>query len=411
MKLGLFVLAVLCFLASVNLSSQTPPLVELTSADGTAEDTFGTSVAALGNTLVVGAPSATVAGANFRSGAAYVFVNAGSGWNQIAKLVPSDGGDDDFGSAVAIGMNTIAVGAPKKNPHRVGGIYIFVQPPGGWTDMTETARLDASDQLVHTIGSRVAITGDGNTVLATRPLGAVFGFVKPQGGWANTIHADFEMFAPPGVLGFATSVAATKDTVAVSSALSALGQAGAVYVYSLPMNLAGTPKLQPIAILSPSDGVTNDEWDSVAISGNVIVAGAPYHATGGAAYVFVEPPAGWSDMTQTAELSAAGLPAESGFGFSVATSGKNVAVGAPGYVPGGNGVFFGQGAFYLFTQPPGGWADSSTPKVKVVAPDGSTRDVLGNSIAISGSTVVSGAPMHNVHSNKDQGAAYGVSPQ
>ena len=86
-------------------------------------------------------------------------------------------------------------------------------------------------------------------------------------------------------------------------------------------------------------------------------------------------------------------------------------MGAPGFEPGGDAVFFGQGAFYLFTQPPSGWVDSSTPKIKVVAPDGHDHDVLGNSIAISGSTVVAGAPMHNVGSNRHQGVAYVVSPR
>jgi hypothetical protein len=59
------------------------------------------------------------------------------------------------------------------------------------------------------------------------------------------------------------------------------------------------------AILTASDGEDADEFGaSVALSGNTVTVGAPFHDGTGAAYVFVEPATGWTDMSETAELSA-----------------------------------------------------------------------------------------------------------
>ena len=46
------------------------------------------------------------------SGSAYLFQDTGSGWEQIAKLVPDDGAAEDwFGRSVSISGNTAIVGA------------------------------------------------------------------------------------------------------------------------------------------------------------------------------------------------------------------------------------------------------------------------------------------------------------
>src|SRR5262249_62362476 len=87
-----------------------------------------------GNTIVAGAPGATVAG-NASQGTAYVFVKPASGWadgTQTAKLTASGGLPEDLlGSSVAIDGDTIVAGAPSPpvtpNPHH-GAVYVFVKP-------------------------------------------------------------------------------------------------------------------------------------------------------------------------------------------------------------------------------------------------------------------------------------------
>ena len=63
-------------------------------------------------------------------------------------------------------------------------------------------------------------------------------------------------------------------------------------------------------------------FDEVAVSGDVIVAGAG--PTGQTAYVFVKPAGGWKDMTETARLTTD--PNLFGI-FSLGISGRTVAVG------------------------------------------------------------------------------------
>ena len=94
----------------------------------------------------------------------------------------------------------------------------------------------------------------------------------------------------------------------------------------------------------------------MAISGNTIVVGAggttvqgnPHQ---GAAYVFVQPANGWTNMTQTAELAASDGYVGDDFGASVAISGNTLVAGAPYASIGSN---FQQGASYVFVEPSGG---------------------------------------------------------
>jgi hypothetical protein len=84
-----------------------------------------------------------------------------------------------------------------------------------------------------------------------------------------------------------------------------------------------------------------------------VVAGSPYHASAhGAAYVFVMPPGGWpATAHQTAELTANDGAIDVSFGHSVAISGHTVVAGAPGH---SDGLTIDQGAAYVFVMPPAG---------------------------------------------------------
>ena len=88
----------------------------LTASGGAAGDGFGSSVTINGDTIVVGAPDSTV-GLNAGQGRAYVFVKPIAGWSgtrtQAATLTASGGAaGDGFGSSVALDGDSIVVGAP-----------------------------------------------------------------------------------------------------------------------------------------------------------------------------------------------------------------------------------------------------------------------------------------------------------
>lgn len=92
--------------------------------------------------MVVGAPQNT---SNGGAGKAYVFVKPAGGWanaTQTAELTPSDGVPGRFfGWRVAICGNTIVVDAGSYDGSKMQAVYVFVEPEGGWANMTETAKL------------------------------------------------------------------------------------------------------------------------------------------------------------------------------------------------------------------------------------------------------------------------------
>ena len=272
-----------------------------------------------------------------------------------AKLTASDAAqNDDFGASVAVSGITVVVGAPfdDDNGDASGSAYVFVRPVGGWTGaLTEDAKLTASDGAAdHGFGFSVAISGD--TVVAGALgddsfSGSAYVFVRPVGGWAGSLTEN--------------------------------------------------------AKLTASDGAANDLFGtSTAISGNVVVAGAP-DADGfsGSAYVFARPVGGWAgSLTENAKLTASDGAAMESFATSTAISGNVVVAGAA----------FGSSA-YLFVEPVGGWAGSLTEDAELTASDGDPADQLGFSIAIWGNTVVAGAPSDDVNPGDAAGSAYVFSVQ
>ena len=89
------------------------------------------------------------------------------------------------------------------------------------------------------------------------------------------------------------------------------------------------------AKLVAADGAMNDRFGlAVAISGNVMVVGAPYDGDkglwSGSAYVYTRdvPGSATSGWTQRAKLVAADGAADDNFGYAVAISGDSIVVGA-----------------------------------------------------------------------------------
>jgi hypothetical protein len=285
---------------------------------------------------------------------------------QGPTLRPSDGlAGDQFGYAAAISGNTIAVGAPDHSASMTygGTVYVFVKASSGWQQAAELAASDPDDEGDE-LGSSVAISG--NTIVAGAPFhneaggeggvaGSVYVFVEPAGGWSGTIAAP---------------------------------------------SMAGT------AELTMSDPTVADHLGaSVAITGSTVVAGAPEHMVGsnrqGAVYVFNEPSGGWAGtLSDSAELTAADGAQGDELGTSVAITptfsregeGATIAAGAPGKTVAG---FGGAGLVYLWSERllfPFGWQQGP----ELSASDGRGSDNLGMSVAISGNTVLAGAPGHLV---------------
>jgi len=124
--------------------------------------------------------------------------------------------------------------------------------------------------------------------------------------------------------------------------------------------------------------------------------------------VFVMPPAGWTTKTQTAELTVSDGQEGEELGTSVALSANTIVAGARQRQV---GEYADSGAAYVFTEPGGGWSGPQTQTQELKASDRGTRDSLGESIAISGSIIVAGAPRHLVAGpSPEEGAAYVFGP-
>ncbi len=100
----------------------------LTSADASAGDRFGTSVALAPSMALIGAPNRTVA-THAGAGVAYLFTASASGWSQQAQLSSAldSSPDDRFGSTVALQSDTALVGAPQDDTADLdsGSAYVF----------------------------------------------------------------------------------------------------------------------------------------------------------------------------------------------------------------------------------------------------------------------------------------------
>jgi hypothetical protein len=328
-------------------------------------------------------------------------------WEQLAELTPSNRAKNDwFGISIAASGDTVVVGDFDANIENFGTVDVFVKPASGWSNMTQTATLSSSDNGTG-FGVSVAISGDVIVVGAANTSnfnkqstpGAAYVFLKPAGGWKNMTET-LKLTASDGMGGdaFGNSVSISGNTIAVG-AFFVNNFSGRVYVFTCTSN-ACTQAAELTA--SDSDGILDYLGCSVAVSGNTVVAGSYGHNNfEGASYVYVKPASGWADMTETAELTDSNSSGSDNFGFAVAISGGTVVAGAPG-------AFNYYGAAYVFVEPPGGWVTTSSFTAGLGAPDAAQYDSFGQSVAINqnAKAIVVGAAGANVGVNLEQGAVY-----
>jgi hypothetical protein len=192
---------------------------------------------------------------------------------------------------------------------------------------------------------------------------------------------------------FGASVSASGDTVAVGAPADVnFGPPGPGWAYVFVVT-GGTVTQQ--AKLIPEDGSPKELFGaSVGLSGNALVVGArladtPAGDNAGAVYVYERINTTW---TRQAKLFASDARPGDFFGSAVAIAGDTMVVGASGR-DGAAGRDCG--AVYVFVRSGGGWVEQA----RLTAAAGRANDGLGFSVAISGDTVVAGAPGRRVLPN------------
>lgn len=384
---------------------------KLTSSDSASNDTFGNSVAIAGDTAIIGDAMHDVTLTN--QGAAYVFVRSNAMWMQQARLIALTSGgagdaatNDQFGAAVAISADTVIIGAPNATVSTMttaGAAYVFTRSGQVWNIQQKLSA--ATPATAETFGRSVAVDGDiavvgapGSTVGASANAGAMYAFARTGTTWnTGTKLSAADALANDN---FGTSVALSGSTAVAGSPRddTSFGtDAGSAYVF---FNNAGWTQQ---AQLFPSSGSTSDLFGtSVGISGDTAVVGAPSSdfitTNAGAAFVYTRPTGG-STWTQQQRLTATDAAFGDNLGVAVAIFGDTVAAGANL----ANGTYTDQGAVYVFTRLTGG--STWTQQTKLQNSDANGGETLGAAIALHNNTVLGGAPLRQ-ESFVQRGATY-----
>jgi uncharacterized repeat protein (TIGR01451 family) len=378
----------------------------LFAADGAAGDSFGHAVSVSADTAWVGAPDDDTAG-GADAGSAYVFVRSGTAWTGQQKLLAADGAaTDGFGASVSVSGETGVAGAASDDTpagSAAGSAHVFTRSGTAWSEQQQLVASDGA--AADAFGSAVAVEGDlvvaGAAMdedLGVTDAGSAYAFVRSGvtwteerrlGAWDNVQNA-----------GFGQSISLSGDTLVVGSqgdSMPAGKRFGAAYVF---VRSTGAWALQQK--LFASDGAPFDYFGhSASVSGDTLVVGAPFHdgpggADSGAAYVFVRTGTTWS---QQAKLVASDGAANDLFAFSIALSADTVAVGSP-YDDNAGGT--NAGSSYAFVRSGTTWSEQQRLQASDAVADG----LFGLSTSLSGDTLVSGAPYHDLPGGPDGGAAY-----
>ena len=248
-----------------------------------------------------------------------------------------------FGYSVAISGDTVVVGAPgvySGSPTDAGAAYVFVRIGSTWRQQGQFGEGPSKAEIL--FGSSVAVDGDtavvgcpqGSPASYGGPIGSVHVYVRNGETWTKQV-------AITGNGIFGTSVAVSGDTLVVGQ----VGRVNDPYDYVYVYTRSGTIWNLQATINAPRS-TYEDRYDafgsSVSLSGNTLVVGAPGEASaatgingnqtdnsaGGSGAAFIFTGNG-STWTQRAYLKASNTGAGDGFGSSVAISGDTVVVGAP----------------------------------------------------------------------------------
>jgi len=313
-----------------DLSSGTPavPVFTLNNPTPAFLDHFGSSVAISGRRVVIGAAADdTVAG---DAGSAYVYdLDSGTPTVPIFTLdKPGAVASDGFG-VVAIDGVRVVVGASGDDTGAsgAGSAYVFDLSSGTPTVPVATlnnpgpAGNDYFGASVAISGARVVVGAYADDSTATDAGSA---YVYDLGGATPTVPtATLTHSMPAAGDQFGTSVALSGSLMVVGAPYedTSASDAGSVYVYDLS---SGTPAVPVFTLNNPSPAASDNFGWSVAIDGLRVAVGARYDDTGAtdAGSVYVYDLAGGTPTVPVATLNNPTPAATDYFGWTVTISGK-----------------------------------------------------------------------------------------
>lgn len=313
--------------------------------DGASGDRFGKDVSVSGDTALIGA-----------GGKTYVFVrNAGRAWQQQAKL-PAGGSVSVFGDTAVIGD------------------YVFVRAADGtWKLQTQLTAADGADRKG--FGWSVSISRDTVLIGAYK---SAYVFVR---GGDGTWQQQAKLTAADGAdgNGFGGSVSISGDTAVIGASGDDDNGDGSGSAYIFVRGGDGTWQQQ--AKLTAADRAAGKGFgNSVSISNDTVLIGAYYKS----AYIFIRDDGTWKKQAKL--TSADGKSRLARFGRNVSISGETALIGANGR---------GEAAYIFVRGGNGTWKQQTKLTVQARQIAGSPTQ-FGESVSVSGDTVLVGAPNDNV---------------
>jgi hypothetical protein len=261
------------------------PTTPVTSRDWPDGDVGGVTTLAMSeDTLLLGCPEGMHPKTGVRCGIVGVFTNTTGYWEHVLTLVPSEPKNGmNFGAAVAVHKDTIAVGAPGTQVDRVflrGATFVFTRQAEDVTPAwKQTARLtDPRGKLSDRLGTAVAVAD--NVIIASSPgkdhggQGAVLGFAFSGGKWVdNGVFPTPPQELSPAFAGSPRFFGAKLSMAgSMASVLSTAGPADEERSYLFHRRGGRWIEIKP-----PATGVneTNAISNATAVGGNKWIVGRP----------------------------------------------------------------------------------------------------------------------------------------
>ena len=330
----------------------------------TASGFFGLSLALTNDYLVIGSQDKSGS-----STAAYLYGKNEGGANQWGFLkeftLPTSLNNNIIGTQVAISGQNIIIGNPSEpnaaGKTLAGSVSIYNENQGGTKKWG----------LVNKFTNSGAATGD--------------------------------------VLGTAVSIS---GDYAVASAFGENTSTGAAYVYKRNSETAQWTQIKKLTSSTPIQ--SEFFGNSVSLNGEYVVVGAygdgrdgqgtNAQFNAGSAYIFSKGKNGADNWGLIKKITASDRSAGDMFANSVSISGNYVVAGAPAEGVGAEDYF---GAAYIFKKDQGG-TDSWGEVQKLTGTTRSLYDQFGNSVSISGGKIITASPLEDFTANNTSRADAGV---
>ena len=342
-------------------------------------DNFGSAVSINANRIAVGASFNDFSGTD--SGSVFIFEKQDdNSWVKTAEFAASDSvAGDSFGLSVELEGNVLCVGASRQSG---GLVYVFEFDGSSWIEKAKLQSLDSIEkngfgQSISLAGNLILI-GAYSDDFKAESAGCAYLFEKQDGTWTQISKLFADDASAYDSFGFAVSLSGTTAAIGARYDDDAGESSGSVYIFKKSDNSAKWLQVSKIIASNPTP---NDCFGrSLCLIGDRLIVGAYGKSSDsigtGAAYLFLQNNGNWIEQ---AILQPDNLPENSSFAYSVGMSKNNILSGT---------VYKNNGSVYSY--------DISTAHtLKVISGSGSGAYQTGEKVIVKADSPKEGTYFKN----------------